>query len=126
MADNIFTWEEYKRMVSGLVQNNDSFFCRGHANENWRLQTSFHRIASEKNITLVQYLDDIVTEVQYFISAIRDEIINCNDNLEYGAFFALLQHHGFPTPLLDWTLSPYIAAYFAFREVNDQYPNSDH
>lgn len=126
MADNVFTWEEYKRMVSGLVQNNDSFFCRGHADESWKLQTSFHRISSQKNITLIQYLDVIVPEVQYFVSAIRDEIINCNDNLEFGAFFSLLQHHGFPTPLLDWTLSPYIAAYFAFREVHDQYPNSDH
>jgi len=126
MQSNVFTWKDYKDWVSELVKGKRSYYCRGHANEEWKLQTSFHREAKRNGITLSQYLDTIIPEVHYHISAIRDEIIDLRKEEEFGAFLVLIQHCGFPTPLLDWTLSPYIAVYFAFKEVNDQYPGSEH
>jgi hypothetical protein len=36
--------------------------------------------------------------------------------VDFYRYLVYLRHHGFPSPLLDWAYSPYVAAFFAFRD----------
>jgi len=107
-------WESYKRDVS-IYEGYDYLF-RGQ-NESWRLRTSFHRAG---RTDLLKFINDDIQTLHRNLSARTKHVFNLDKAHENGAFFNLVQHHGYPTPLLDWTYSPYVAAFFAFRGISKE------
>ncbi len=109
---------------------------RGQPNAKWDLDTTLERW-SGRNLTLVAYHDVIskaLSEVESRTGrrwevpeppSFREKVAN-HDMLsslpwdgDTYSFMVHLRHHGFPSPLLDWTRSAYVAAYFAFRAATD-------
>jgi len=118
------SWSEYKAWIGEAVKGGAKYYFRGQRKSHWNLKTSFHRYSEKMEISLLDYLDKIIPEVSYYVSATENEYIDISNEIQLGALLAKLQHHGFPTPLLDWTLSPYIAAYFAFKDVDPHVPDN--
>ncbi|EJY4342119.1 FRG domain-containing protein [Vibrio cholerae] len=114
----ITSWNDYKKWVSDLVRNNHTYFFRGQQELTWKLETTFQRYAAKNGISWRDYFDKILPDVCYSAAAFGYKVDDLKDEKEVGGFLAKLQHHGFPTPLLDWTMSPYVAAYFALKDID--------
>src|SRR5690242_4369170 len=102
-------WAGFKAYVSSLEPRR--FIFRGQR-ELLTLRTGYHRTG---RADLVRFLQNDIPTLHRHLSQRTTHIFNLSIAEQNGAFFNLAQHHGYPTPLLDWTYSPFVGAFFAYR-----------
>lgn len=106
---------------------------RGQGDSKWRLSTTLERYTPQK-FTVQEYFNviyGILHKIETFTGTTwnlnRENALKWASTMPHGTipgyeYMTFLRHHGFPSPLLDWTESPQIALFFAFRE---RHPDSE-
>jgi len=112
LAD-IQNWSQFRSFVSSLEYRH--YIFRGQR-EQKRLRTSFHRTG---RADLQTFLNRDVKTLYRHLSQRTKHIFNLDIPDQNGAFLNLVQHHGYPTPILDWTFSPFVGVFFAFRNISN-------
>src|SRR5262249_28753799 len=111
------TWNDFKNGIRDKLPGAHDFdvykkfIFRGQGSADWPLKSTFDRTYSNQQAasryTIAKNLiKDFYEECERY-SAWRY-------NEDDPRVLAMAQHHGLPTRLLDWSFSPYVAAYFAF------------
>lgn len=106
------TWQDFKSWAA-RVHDAGALAFRGQAKSAWALQTSLYRSG---RANLLRYSVETLREFHGHLEAMTGLQVDADKPTEFGRMVAIAQHYGLPTPLLDWTLSPYIAAWFAFSD----------
>lgn len=123
-------FSEYGTHKLGKYELTNRILFRGQANAEWPLETTLERFSKRdwRVQTYAELASRCGPEVESFTDRdwgllSWDELtkwFESYDPIKKGlpdySFWIYLRQHGFPSPLLDWTASPYLAAFFAVCE----------
>lgn len=140
MAVEIVRYKTWRELQDGFRANPSGIggecVYRGHAKSEWKLASKWERwletIRGPQPISTqftAQSWDGLPKSYlerfkQWAIGTpgFKSSVLTDDDQ-----WWALARHYGLVTPLLDWTRSPYVAAFFAFAEaLETSVPRIDH
>jgi hypothetical protein len=120
------SWRDFGQFIEESHANAPPFIYRGQADASWRIQSSLDRLEA-RFPTKKNFTGKIPsrfqcppagrdTHLEAFKEAVRGKRGPNPQDLSENEWWALAQHHGLATPLLDWTYSPFVALFFAFED----------
>lgn len=106
-----------------ISTNQGHMIFRGQRDSEWGLITTIDRIKEDKDA----YKRGLVEQILFatIMANLTTDLICVSKNLNFQlelpleAYLPIPQHHGIPTPYLDFTADPAVATYFATRNSRD-------
>ncbi|WP_352957795.1 FRG domain-containing protein [Mesorhizobium sp. M1156] len=95
----------------GNVIGNRDFVFREHQDEDWEIETTYALFTTTPHSAWDSSIDEMLSHFlanTLTIGSVPFSVSNRRSRLEYA------RHHGVPTPVVDYSYSPYVALYFAF------------
>lgn len=111
----IRNWHEYLEKAAGPAYRTWAF--RGHSDAEWPLYSSLTRYLLDYGVNRQAWADQEERVVRIFkrkAHLFLEHVPGGDDDFQW---LALMQHHGAPTRLLDFTWSPFVAAFFALERA---------
>ena len=121
-SKTITSWSDFDRIVS--KKHFRKWIFRGQSSSDWALESSLHRAfkeaqsihklsrGKEKNLNRVEHEKVMIDRFKCNAHLYLDHLPQAEDLLSW---LSLMQHHGAPTRLLDFSFSPYVALFFALE-----------
>jgi hypothetical protein len=109
-----------------LQKSNTEYLFRGQFNATWPLQSSLLRRKNDGSPLDIQTLMDrllLTDEFLFELERIQEKLFG--KVLDRNSLLAIAQHFGFATPLLDYTFSLQVAAFFATYDANKMKETDD-